>query len=77
MTREGSNDSTPKEEAFLFPVLPLEGPLEELEAAAEKRLRACASLGEKESAARLRKALDLARTRLEAVLSAPRLPAGS
>jgi hypothetical protein len=74
---ETSRDLQQDEAVYLFPAFSLGGPVEELEATAEKKLRMYSNLGEQESAERLRSAVALARKRLETVLSAPKTTIGS
>jgi hypothetical protein len=57
---------------FLFSELAMGGPIEELEAVFEKRLRRSESLGEAASSDAYRRAFDLARARLESVLQRER-----
>lgn len=62
---------------FVFPELDIRGPVEALEATAERKLRTFRNLGEDENAQRLERAVEIARTRLRAVLSSPKTIAGS
>jgi hypothetical protein len=59
------------EGTFLFPSVDAGGPLEELEAQAERKLRMYATVGDRENAERLSRALDLARTHLAARIARP------
>ena len=66
---QASPEAVEDEPQFLFDVDLLDGPLEELHAAFDRRLQRCESLGETEAAERFRRAYDLARVRLESRLS--------
>lgn len=56
---------------YLFLDVPLSGPVEELRNALEKKARMHMKLGELEAAERWNRAYEIARAKLEAVLSAP------
>lgn len=62
---------------FLFAGLSASGPLEELRATAEKKMRMLQSLKETENAERVSRAHEIARRKLETVLAAPKTPTGS
>jgi hypothetical protein len=62
---------------FLFAGLSVGGPLDELQATVEKKVRTYTSLKEAENTQRVLSAYEIARRKLEAVLAAPRTPAGS
>jgi len=74
--RENASEPEP-DGNFLFPALFAAGPMEELEALAQRKLRMYSSLGDRANAERLTAALELARTRLGAILSQPRMTKGS
>lgn len=61
----------------VFPVLTLAGAVEALEATLDRKLKTCWSLGERETAERLREAFELARAKLIQVLSSPSRHPGS
>jgi hypothetical protein len=63
--------------AYLFAETLLGGPLEELEAAAERKIATYAKVGDRQSAEACSSARDLARAKLEAVLAARKTVAGS
>ena len=71
-------DSSASEEgiagAFLFKGVSVSGPLEELAATVEKKVRMYTNLGEVRNAERTQRAHELARAKLEAVLAAPLSP---
>ena len=76
---DSSAGSTLREEPaspFLFAGACVSGPLEELDATAEKKIRMYSNLGDNESAMRVRRAHELARAKLKAALSASRISTG-
>lgn len=80
MTESNHSDSTVPDcddRAFLFPLLPLGSPLEELETTAQGKLQTFSNLGDAESVRKVERALELARGRLADLLSSPRLKVGS
>lgn len=80
MTESDHHESTVPDcddRAFLFPVLPLGSPVDELEATARRKLQTFSNLGDVENSRRAEKALELARSRLTDLLSSPRLKVGS
>jgi len=62
---------------FLFAGLSVGGPLDELQATVEKKVRMYTNLKEPENTERVSRAYEIARRKLEGVLAAPRTPAGS
>jgi hypothetical protein len=62
---------------YLFAGIQLGGPLEELDAAAGRKLEVLAKLGEAREAERCSRAYELARAKLQAVLEARKTAAGS
>jgi hypothetical protein len=60
--------------AFLFKGVSVSGPLEELAETVNKKIQMYMKLGEVRNAERARRAHDLARAKLEAVLAAPLSP---
>jgi hypothetical protein len=62
---------------YLFAGIQIGGPLEELDAAAARKLEMFAKLGDEESARSCSRAHELARARLQAVLEARRTAAGT
>ena len=72
------SDSSASEEgiagAFLFKGVSVSGPLEELAETVDKKVRMYTNLGEVQNAECTRRAYELARAKLEAVLAAPLRP---
>ena len=67
-SEEGSGCRPPAAGHFFFAGLELGGPLEELRAVFEKKVRTYEGLGDRENAERFARAFELARSRVEAAM---------